>query len=315
MTLCTRHTARSTVLRWVTYIVAAVVTINHCSAFGVPLTMSRTTTISSSRTISTTTLRAERPSIANNDADDDDARINSVLTTKQALLFASTTTDDPRSEEEEGIWLRESLLTARLDLPFLRNRSVVKTSTIDTAGRGLFATRTIQEGEIITCTPGDGLLITTTTTTARNTTTPIRWGSHVGQQERGIAFDSVVKYALSIDDTYAILGHPALDEDSSYYGHYANDGAGHILFQKNVLASNNNDSDDNDDDDDDDHNTVIEAMESDYLFESLTVNNARHRPLGGDGEQYHTVMVATRDIQAGEEIFVMYGPDYWWGHP
>lgn len=53
--------------------------------------------------------------------------------------------------------VRESLLSTRLHLPFL-NRTEVRRSTIDGAGRGLFATEDIAKGEVITCYPGDALL-------------------------------------------------------------------------------------------------------------------------------------------------------------
>ena len=51
----------------------------------------------------------------------------------------------------------ETLLSSRLDLPFL-NRAIVGPSEIKGAGRGLFATEDIKEGDVITCYPGDALL-------------------------------------------------------------------------------------------------------------------------------------------------------------
>jgi len=327
-----KHIGTSAVLQWVTYFVVAVFSMNHCSAFCAP-----PTSTSCTRTISTTTTTKtlhKIQSIPNNDTDDDDDdRINSVLNTKKKTFISSIT-----NEEEDcdiacrELVLRESLLTTRLDLPFLRNRSKVKTSTIDSAGRGLFAERTIKEGEIITCSPGDALLLFGSSSSQpsseeeevrsddesvlRPTTATkkkIIWGSHVKENDRwddDTVFNGsetkppLMSTALFVDDMYAILGHPDLDEDSAYYGHYANDGAGHIMLQKDMRDSNN----------DDDDETAIEEMESNYFFESLEVNNAKNRPLGGEGEKYHTVIVATQDIQAGEEIFVMYGPDYWLGH-
>jgi len=46
--------------------------------------------------------------------------------------------------------IHQVLLSSRFDLPFL-NRCNVGPSTIDGAGRGLFASEDIAEGEIITC--------------------------------------------------------------------------------------------------------------------------------------------------------------------
>lgn len=46
-----------------------------------------------------------------------------------------------------------------------------------------------------------------------------------------------------------------------------------------------------------------------YVFKSIEVSNAMHKTIGEDG--LHVATVATRDIEAGEEILVTYGPDYW----
>ena len=58
-----------------------------------------------------------------------------------AILSESCTTDQ---------LIHQVLLSSRFDLPFL-NRCNVGPSTIDGAGRGLFASEDIAEGEIITC--------------------------------------------------------------------------------------------------------------------------------------------------------------------
>ncbi|KAK1738826.1 hypothetical protein QTG54_010142 [Skeletonema marinoi] len=55
--------------------------------------------------------------------------------------------------------VKETLLSTRIpDLQLQLNRTRTGPSTIDGAGRGLFATEDIAKGELITCYPGDALL-------------------------------------------------------------------------------------------------------------------------------------------------------------
>ena len=65
----------------------------------------------------------------------------STVDEDNAILSESCTTDQ---------MIHQVLLSSRFDLPFL-NRCTVGPSTIDGAGRGLFASEDIAEGEIITC--------------------------------------------------------------------------------------------------------------------------------------------------------------------
>ena len=65
----------------------------------------------------------------------------STVDEDNAILSESCTTDQ---------LIHQVLLSSRFDLPFL-NRCNVGPSTIDGAGRGLFASEDIAEGEIITC--------------------------------------------------------------------------------------------------------------------------------------------------------------------
>ena len=92
------------------------------------------------------------------------SRINKVLIDeKNSLLSDSTKLKKKRPKstiDEDNTILLQScsteqmihqvLLSSRFDLPFL-NRCTVGPSTIDGAGRGLFASEDIAEGEIITC--------------------------------------------------------------------------------------------------------------------------------------------------------------------
>ena len=274
-------------------------------------------------------------------------RYKSELESKHELLLersplpANETDGELRGEVAPVVMTREALICSRLDLPFLK-RCEVRSSTIEGAGRGLFAAEDIKEGEVITCYPGDALLYgilpkdgdedegegTVESEVELNDQMSklaedldyyfseedeemevdemILWGRHVESDDRwdeDVVFDGdetnppLTSTAVYLDETYAIMGHPDLVDNPAYAGHLANDGAGHLAFVKQSEKDESS----------------VEEMISEYILGSLEVANAMHRPLGGAG-QYHTVTVATRDVEKGEEIFVTYGPDFWLGH-
>ena len=238
--------------------------------------------------------------------------------------------------------VQEILLSSRLCLPFLR-RTKLGPSRIDGAGRGLFATENICKGEVITCYPGDALLYELPSPNDElggvdendeevidyyhesdeeeedGTETIVLWGSHVPLHniwDEDKVFDGsestipLTSYAVSVDDHYSVMGHPALDDDPAYYGHFANDGAGHLALEgpnspNNSQAAIELGLDTEEDD------LGVETNIAAYVLKSLEVANAWHKSLAGGS---HVVTVATRDITAGEEILVTYGPDYWLGH-
>ena len=113
------------------------------------------------------------------------------------------------------------------------------------------------------------------------------------------------------------MGHPELEINSAYAGHYANDGAGHLALEKpnsqnNIIASLELGLDTEGMNDDDDGEIGVEENIAAYVLTSIEIANAMHRSVDEEGS--HIVTVATRDIQAGDEIFVTYGPDYLLGY-
>jgi len=231
--------------------------------------------------------------------------------------------------------IRETLLSTRLPLPFL-HRTKLGQSKIDGAGRGLFATENIADGDVITCYPGDALLCEMPSLEDGNDDLNekdyeddfdeddsidevVLWGSHVPCYDRyddDSVFDGtestppLTAYAVSVDDIYSVMGHPSLDDNPAYYGHFANDGAGHLALEKKNSQNN-----------------IQAALElglstegeigveqsiAAYVLKSLEVANAMHKTPGN--KELHMMTVATRDIEEGEEILVTYGPDYWAGH-
>lgn len=288
------------------------------------------------------------------------SQINQLLTSNQLDLLANmskcqtlhpkSTVDadnEVRTNISNEVLVHESILSSRFDLPFL-HRTKIGPSSIDGAGRGLFAIEDIIKGEAITCYPGDAILYELPDETDgiddeidtdesndnddvddddddddEGTETICLWGAHVPLIDRwdeDIVFDGtetiqpLTAYAVSVDDEYAIMGHPALDDNPAYFGHFANDGAGQFALegphsQNNILAALELGLDitsENDDDDNEEYG--VEENIAAYVLKSLEVANAMHRSLV-DG--LHVVTVATRDIKAGDEIFVSYGPDYW----
>jgi hypothetical protein len=230
---------------------------------------------------------------------------------------------------EERVY--ETLLSSRLDLPFL-NRSVVGPSEIEGAGRGLFAIEDIKEGDVITCYPGDALLceLPSSSTEEENGDSydfeddeyeavdeVVLWGAHVPKQDRwddDTVFDGteanppLTSYAVTVNDVYSVMGHPSLDDNPAYIGHFANDGAGHLAYEKNDSTKNMEASLELGLDTESSEFGVEDNIAA-YVLKSFDVANAMHQPL--DADEFHMVTVATRDIKKGEEILVTYGPDYW----
>jgi hypothetical protein len=225
--------------------------------------------------------------------------------------------------------VKETLLSTRLpDLEL--NRTCIGPSTIDGAGRGLFATEDIAKGELITCYPGDALLCEYSELLNEEEEEEedfdeedidfedeeyydeegdyseeiVLWGDHVDNSDKleedevfdGIAAEDLpplTSYAASVDDVYSVMGMPVLDDNPAYYGHFANDGAGHIAIQTGI---------------DDAARMGIEEIISSYVSESVELSNAIHKPIA-DG--LHLGTFASKNIQKGEEVMVTYGPDYW----
>ena len=285
------------------------------------------------------------PSKLSATATSDDPNIQHITQTlsekKEELLHANSKLRDqsPLSVVPEDNDLRdtfltseqrvyETLLSSRLDLPFL-NRSYVDQSKIERAGRGLFASEDINEGEVITCYPGDALLCELPSTEEGEEEASfdfdddenqavdevVLWGTHVSNADRwddDTVFDGsesnppLTSYGCAMNDEYTVMGHPSLEDNPAYSGHFANDGAGHLAYEmpgspSNIEASVELGLD-----------TDGEGPEDDivaYVLKSFEVANAMHQPL--DSDELHMVTVATRDITKGEEILVTYGPDYW----
>ncbi|EED96682.1 predicted protein [Thalassiosira pseudonana CCMP1335] len=212
---------------------------------------------------------------------------------------------------EATIHVQEQLLSTRLSDLHL-DKTYVDTSTIPNAGRGLFAKRLIQKGEVITCYPGDAVLVATQSSDDDLdedddeddedgedwVDESVMWGSHVDpidRWEEDDVFDGTAEkeplthYACAVTDTYSVMGLPTLDGNPSYLGQFANDAGGYLALGEADLTQG------------------IEKGIASYVIESVELSNAMHKEVEG----MHMATVATKDIAKGNEIFVTYGPDFW----
>lgn len=156
------------------------------------------------------------------------------------------------------------------------------------AGRGLFASRDIRAGELITLYPGDALLYWHDgNRMAQNgrVCSGVVFGAHIPDCERDterVTTRNARQYELQASSTISCVGDPRLSSDPVYLGHLANDGS---------------------------CCTEPERAEA-YRTESAAAQNADHVTL--EGCQLATQ--ATRDIRAGEEVLVSYGEGFWLSH-
>ena len=145
-----------------------------------------------------------------------------------------------------------SMLASRIDALRL-NRCRVATS--DLHGNGLFATRAIEEGELITFYPGDAVILWLggqRTEAGVPDETGVIFGAHVPDEQRDViaaleyatprlepqtsraqagllftrvslALDRCTDYEISATGTISLVGDPKMASDPGYLGHFAND--------------------------------------------------------------------------------------------
>ena len=175
-----------------------------------------------------------------------------------------------------------NMMASRIDALRL-NRCRVDSS--DLHGNGLFATRAIAEGELITFYPGDAVILWLggqRSEAGVPDATGVVFGAHVPDDERdAIAALERTDYEISATSTISLVGDPKRASDAGYLGHFANDAV--------TCAS--------------------PYLREEYEAQSLARSNARHVTVEG----CHYATLATRTIASGEEVLVSYGADYWLG--
>jgi hypothetical protein len=196
--------------------------------------------------------------------------------------------------------VRHNLLCTRL--PNLQiNRCRVAPSTIPNAGMGVFSTRDIKAGELITLFPGDALLLWNDEVGVLRGGLTVRCGPHIvhAAEDRDNDVNAAShftsaearRYELKISPRESIVADVRITTttdghnntyDAAYLAHMINDGAG--LF------------------------TTGTAAEQEYEMASYRRHNAAIFDVYGG---CHYMAGATRDIAKDEEIFVSYGIGYW----
>mmetsp|Transcript_22894 Transcript_22894/g.33794 ORF Transcript_22894/g.33794 Transcript_22894/m.33794 type:complete len:330 (-) Transcript_22894:145-1134(-) len=210
---------------------------------------------------------------------------------------------------------QKTILTTRMTNLNL-HRTRLAPSTLPQAGRGLFATKLIAEGEIITCYPGDALFCDDDDATTNNNDNEINddddddnygknvarwidhvrtlkpiWGDHVDPNLRtdniheNLLNDTTMmllppistSYAVSVDQVHTLIGLPSLDQDPAYYGHFVNDAAGHWIINLDTTTNHLKSKEEETNTAKDD----IEESISEYIYESLGASNAVQRPIFG----------------------------------
>ena len=182
-------------------------------------------------------------------------------------------------ELDEGQVCRNMMVTRVDDFKLRLGRCRVDESNIH--GDGLYASRDLAEGELITFFPADALLIWEDGNRA-GSDTMVFFGKHVPQSERDagpIIGERVKQYELYASGQFSAVGDPARRDDPAYLGHFANDAC-------SCLAP-------------DDVERYRRESQERANAEAVVVENC------------HFALRATKPIAAGEEVLRSYGEGYW----
>lgn len=185
---------------------------------------------------------------------------------------------------------RDSQLQTRLEkLPLLRTH--IAPSTIDGAGSGLFASRDIAVGELVTLYPGDALAMWSSYHGTRPESTAdvvfsvddtsSEWADGFRMQ-RPEFIEHAWEYGVRISPIRAILGDPTNIGDPAYLGHMANDAA--MCLRPGTAAQ---------------AYTIASEAAANVGLDSRRLSGCHH------------AVVAIKDIAIGAEIFLSYGASYW----
>ena len=183
--------------------------------------------------------------------------------------------------------VRNSSLCSRIEGLKLA-RVHVAPSKIHNAGLGLFASRAIVPGELVTLNPCDVLLQCQDEAGVVLLMTLSMHSDGMGLEESE-AFDphsehgaAAWRYCIRMSPTSAVLANSKLIDDAAYLGHIANDamvcgGCGTAAVR--------------------------------YAIASAGAANAR--PIASSLSDCHIALVALRPINEGDEVLISYGAAYW----
>eukprot|EP00277_Geminigera_cryophila_P011852 CAMPEP_0179447386 /NCGR_PEP_ID=MMETSP0799-20121207/31245_1 /TAXON_ID=46947 /ORGANISM="Geminigera cryophila, Strain CCMP2564" /LENGTH=307 /DNA_ID=CAMNT_0021238203 /DNA_START=5 /DNA_END=928 /DNA_ORIENTATION=- len=180
----------------------------------------------------------------------------------------------------EEVVQRNMLATRLDDLHLARCRCAP--SLVSGAGNGLFASRDIALGELITLYPGDALL-RWEDGVDHSPSRPVQvfFGKHVSPADQNAQrfVNELRAYEVPASASMSIIGDPNKQDDAAYLGHFANDAA---------MCSSEND-----------------RMR--YQQDSEAGANSEIISVMGS----HMASRALKHIKTGDEILVSYGYGYW----
>lgn len=161
------------------------------------------------------------------------------------------------------------------------NNVILKDSEIH--GKGVFASKDIKQGELITYYPAHYVLANIED---NEVLVP---GEQV--KSRGLKFNRTIKESYSAELTryYYVCGDPRLKNKTAFLGHMCNDGATHNCME-------------NDDDAEDEYDKNVGRYCNAII---------KKKPLMPD---LSVRVVSLKNIKEGEEILVPYGFNYWKCH-
>ena len=163
--------------------------------------------------------------------------------------------------------------------PFELNNIYIEKSNVH--GFGVFANRNISKGELITFYPGDVLEYTPNSDRYIHGHIVALYRSERFENKFGSTAKLGNDYAFTIDDKITIIGSNEFKDDLNYAGHFINDGAKPNINKDSYEIYNK-----------------ISHLKANCIFYRLK-------------ENLHVAIVSNRNIVKGEELFLMYGIDYW----
>ena len=166
------------------------------------------------------------------------------------------------------------------------DKCYVGKSMLENAGNGLFAKTDLLEGQVVTFYPadiasyvpnGDADKPDHVSIESYSQRFETQFGRTVKTGEEKTEF--LTDYAYDIDKNYRIMGSPHFKDNPNYLGHFINDG--------NRLG--------------------VEEDDETYLASSSLKANSIFYHI----KDLLIAIVATKDIQQGDEIYIKYGVGYW----
>ena len=209
------------------------------------------------------------------------AEIDKFLGAMYTANYKSTLHTKKINDQDVSVdQLKIQMLTTTI-LPFKLNKVEIKDSRVH--GRGVFATKVIYEGDLVTFYPGDICEFLPNGDRANPHWSGVfpseRFATHFGRDAIKDRRDNA--YAYDVSKNYTIIGDPMFDSDPNYMGHFINDGAKPGTSDKSK--------------------PIYETIS--YLKTNCKFVHVQH--------DLQVAIVATKDIKPGEELFVMYGVPYW----